>query len=143
MSGEELSYQKLSWALFKECISQPPIYLTAAFGLFACIFGWIELALLSFVVSAISLSYYFLMGKKPRQKIQEKYVQQQKQLENERKEAEKERRLKLQSSLDSHGQKHLRELQRLESIFQDKLAGLSNLTLVNRNVDSLCQYKKS
>jgi len=125
MPEEELSYQKLSWVLFKECISQPLVYLTGAFGLFSCIVGWGKLALLAFVISAISLSYYFLMGKKPRRKIQERYARQQELLESERKEAEKQRRLELQRNLDSRGEEHLRKLQRLENIFQDKLVQLS------------------
>jgi len=126
MPEKELTYQKLSWALFKECISQPLVYLTGAFGLFAGIFVWVELAFLSFAISAISLSYYFLMGKKPRRKIQERYARQQERLESERREAEKQRRLELQSNLDPHGQEHLRRLQRWEDILQNKIAELSN-----------------
>jgi len=123
---EELTYQKLSWALFKECISQPLVYLTAASGLFSGIVGWIELAFLSFTTSAISLAYYFLMGKKPRRKIQERYARQQERLNGERKEAEEQRRLNLQSNLDSRGKEHLHNLQKLENIFQDRLASQIN-----------------
>ena len=127
MPEEELTYQKLSWALFKECIAQPLVYRTAAFGLFAGFVGkspWGELAIFALTTSAISLAYYFLMGKKPRRKIQERYIQQRERLESKRREAEKQRRLELQSKLDSRGQEHLRNLERLEKIFQDKLLEL-------------------
>jgi len=126
MPEEQLTYQKLSWALFKECISQPLVYLTFAFGTFFSIIGRFDVAFIPFAISAVSVAYYFLLGKKPRRKIQERYIQQWERVESERREAEKQRRLKLQSKLDSRGQEHLRNLQRLEKIFQDKTVELSN-----------------
>ena len=122
-NDDELSYQQLSWALFKESIAQPLVYLPAATGIFAAIIGgvWIAVSAFSFIGSAVSLSYYFLLGKKPRQKLQEKLVKRLEQQEDERKRADMQHRIQLRDNLDDRGRSHLQNLIKLEKLMQNKL----------------------
>ena len=65
-----LSYQKLSWKLFKECFFQPLVYGPMALGIVAGFVGQSEASLIAFMGTSISLAYYFLLGKSPRKRIQ-------------------------------------------------------------------------
>lgn len=121
-----LSYQQLSWRLFKECLFEPLVYAPLALGILAGFVGKPELALGAFMGTSISFAYYFLLGQSPRKRLQQQIEDSLQREAQERLKVEQERRKQLYSRLDEHAKSHFRSLMQLEKFLQDKVKDLGN-----------------
>jgi len=128
----DLSYQKLTWNLFKECLFQPLFYGPAAAGIFLGFIDQPVLALGAFLASTISLSYYFLLGKAPRKRIQQQIEDQIQHNDEERTRLDQESREELHQKLDERGRSHFENLIKLEQILDEKITNLGNQLVVNQ-----------
>ena len=128
----DLSYQKLTWNLFKECFFQPLFYGPAAAGIFLGFIDQPVLALGAFLASTISLSYYFLLGKAPRKRIQQQIEDQIQHNDEERTRLDQESREELHQKLDERGRSHFENLIKLEQILDEKITNLGNQLVVNQ-----------
>ena len=128
----DLSYQKLTWNLFKECLFQPLFYGPAAAGIFLGFIDQPVLALGAFLASTISLSYYFLLGKAPRKRIQQQIEDQIQHNDEERIRLDQENREELHQKLDERGRSHFENLIKLEQILDEKITNLGNQLVVNQ-----------
>ena len=130
----DLSYQKLTWNLFKECFFQPLFYGPVAAGIFLAFIDKPVLSLGAFLASAISLSYYFLLGKAPRKRIQQQIEDRIQHSDEERIRLDQENRDELHQKLDERGRSHFENLIKLEQILDEKIMNLGNQLVVNQLV---------
>ena len=130
----DLSYQKLTWNLFKECLFQPLFYGPLATGIFLAFIDKPVFSLGAFIASAISLSYYFLLGKAPRRRIQQQIEDQIQHSDKEQIRLDQESRAELHKKLDERGRSHFENLIKLEQMLDEKLMNLGNQLVVSQLV---------